>query len=253
MMTWSNISYSYQFPVAVVSDVFQHKFSDDESDHTKFKVKIRENVPAHGKNYYTVAWLGKELLIGTNNALLQHNMSTGKQDRTYIKGSVHCVRSVRNCDVALLLDNVNNDREVRVSFDRSSLGSSTTTLCEVEQKTNNLSHISVSDQHIAVCDRKAKEVIIFGVDGTRILTVGSGKLKSPWGVLLLDDLTVLITNWENNDSLYKYRLEPDSKPVWQCKNLVSPTGICVDRDGYIYVASNAGKRIYLISPQGKKK
>ena len=234
--------------------MFQHKLSVDKSDHTKCKVEIRENVPAYGKNYYTIAWLGKELLIGTNNALLQHNMSTGKQDRTYIKGSVHCVRSVRNCDVALLLDNVNNDREVRVSFDRSSLGSSTTTLCEVEQKTNNLSHISVSDQHVAVCDNKAKGVIIFGLDGTRIMSVGLGELTRPWGVSLLDDLTVLVTDYStNNGSLYKYRLEPDRKPAWQCKNLVSPTGICVDRDGYIYVASNAGKRIYLISPQGKEK
>ena len=237
-----------------MSDVLQQKFSIDESDHTKFIVKIQKNIPANGELYYTVAWLGKDLLIGTNNKIRHRNTTTGKQDRTYIKGSVQCVRSVGNCDVALLIDNDNDDREVKVSFDRSSLGSSTTTLCEVEQKTNNLSHISVSDQHIAVCDNKAKGVIIFGVDGTRIMSVGLGELTRPWGVSLLDDLTVLVTDYStNNGSLYKYRLEPDRKPAWQCKNLVSPTGICVDRDGYIYVASNAGKRIYLISPQGKEK
>ena len=237
-----------------MSDVLQQKFSIDESDHTKFKVEFQKNSPVDGELYYTVAWLGKDLLIGTNNKILQRNMSTGKQDHTYIKGCVHSVRSVGNCDVALLVGNDNDDREVKVSFDRSSLGSSTTTLCEVEQKTNTLSHISVSDQHVAICDMKAKEVIIFDVDGTRIMRLGSGVLTSPHGVSLLDDLTVLVTNYSaNKGTLYKYRLEPDSKPAWQCKNLVSPTGICVDRDGYIYVASYAGKRIYLISPQGKEK
>ena len=118
------LPYSSELSVAVVSDVLQQKFSIDESDHTKFIVKIQKNIPANGELYYTVAWLGKDLLIGTNNKIRHRNTTTGKQDRTYIKGSVQCVRSVGNCDVALLIDNDNDDREVKVSFDRSSLGSS---------------------------------------------------------------------------------------------------------------------------------
>ena len=51
--------------------------------------------------------------------------------------------------------------------------------------------------------------------------------------------------------LYKYRLEADAEPVWVIQDLISPTGICVDANGNILVASNKAERIYVVSSEGE--
>ena len=82
------------------------------------------------------------------------------------------------------------------------------------------------------------------------MTIGEDMYCFPSGVLILGNCLLVTDNITK--CLHKFRLESHSaKLIWTCKDLDSPTGICVDKHGLIYVASEEGGVIYLVSPEGK--
>ena len=122
--------------------------------------------------------------------------------------------------------------------------------CSFTQEEFKLAHMAVTDTHIAVCNYGKGNVTLYNTSGNEVYAIGAGQLERPWGVFLLGGESVLVTD-SINGRLFKYKLEADAKPMWFCERLQSPTGICVDAEGNIFVASNSGARIYVVSPEGK--
>ena len=181
---------------------------------------------------------------------------TGKNTVTKVQegNSLFCVRAFGNDDLAALLSLTAKDalvgmRNVRISA-VNSLFNKNSLVCAYRQENINLAHIAISDTRIVACNTAMGNLTVYDSNGDELFTLGSGKLQRPWGVILLGDYSVLVTDTDTG-MLYKYKLEAGAKPMWVCQNLQSPTGICVDADENIYVASNAGRRIYLVSPEGE--
>ena len=208
----------------------------------------------NGGACFSVAWNGQHLSIGGQAILITHDTVTGRE--TYealpVRNTLVCIRSLGNGELAVLTALRGKEkgvRNVRMSpieslFDRRAL------VFPFTQDNNHLAHIAVSDSHIAVSNSGKGNLILYNADGDEMYAIGAGQLKRPWGVFLLGEEFVLVTE-TTNGRLYKSRLEADAKPVWVCENLQSPTGICVDAEGNIFVASNAGACIYVVSPEGK--
>ena len=178
--------------------------------------------------------------------------------KTFVKipeeNTLHCVRAFGYGDLALLTAANEKGiqvarRSVRISslkvlFNKSSVVTS------YKQENTTLAHIAVTDSHIAVCNTGLGNLKVYNASGDELFTIGEGTLQRPWGISLLRKGSVLVTD-ARTGMLYKYRLESDAKPVWVCRDLQSPTGICVDANGNILVASNEAKRIYVVSPEGE--
>ena len=207
-----------------------------------------------GGSCYSVAWNGQHLYIGAHTKLIIHNTVTGEETNRAIPegNALQCVRALGNGELAVLTSPHGKDkgvRNIRISPIKS-LFKMKALACLFTQDDNHLTHIAVTDTHIAVCNSGKGNVTIYNANGDELFTVGAGQLPRPWGVFLLGEEFVLVTE-KTNGRLYKYRLEADAKPVWVCKNLESPTGICLDAEGNIFVASNSGARVYMVSPEGK--
>ena len=206
-----------------------------------------------GGSCYSVAWNGQHLYIAAHTNLITHNTVTGEEYHKAIPegNTLHCVRALGNGELAVLTALWGKEkgiRNVRMSpieslFDRRAL------VFPFPQDNANLAHIAVTDSHIAVSNSGKGNLILYNADGDEMYAIGAGQLKRPWGVFLFGEEFVLVTE-TTNGRLYKYRLEADAKPVWVCENLKSPTGICVDAEGNIFVASGGGACIYVVSPEG---
>lgn len=195
---------------------------------------------------HSVSWIGEKIIVGLESGVLAHNVKNSKEEKIGPRGGVFSVKSVGSCAVAALCDNVIGN-EIRISGVQP-LSSDESILCCYEQNKKRLSHLAVSDRYIAACDVQAHQVIVFNHQGDRLFSIGSRHLKRLWGVLLCKSHLV-VSDYEGN-CLYRYILEADAEPVWVCENLPSASGICVDKDGYLYVASNNHHQIYLVSPEG---
>lgn len=199
---------------------------------------------------YSVSWSGTSLLYSIDHLVIEHD-NDGWETEVAVPVPACCVIKAGGFSLAILVNSTDSQnkpiRQIRIGS-HNMLPADDSIICENERDNSNLSHLSISRKYIATCDTTSKEVKVFSIRGEHIMNIGSGQLKRPWGVLLIDN-AVLVTD-SSNGCLYKYNLMSDSYPVWKCENLRSPTGICVDSQGYIYVASNKGNVIYLVSPQG---
>lgn len=60
-------------------------------------------------------------------------------------------------------------------------------------------------------------------------------ITHPQGVCIYNKCTVLVTD-SGEGQISLYELKKDGKHIWTCEGLNSPSGICVDNSGFIYVA-----------------
>ena len=112
-----------------------------------------------------------------------------------------------------------------------------------------LSHMSATDNRIAVIDSVNKQLRVYSAAGEYQFNIELADMKWPRGVHLLpDDSAVLVTDYEGE--LRKYPLTAAAKPVWRCRGLDNPTGVRTDESGLIYVCSWSWRKIYLISDDG---
>ena len=223
----------------------------------------------------SVSWCANKLIIGTHLQILTGDPSIGNKWGENVKREnvdterLYCVRSLGPHAVVVCRPDYNSPyrRHLRIS-DTEHMKTSRNVHYLIPQS-ENITYISASVQHIAVTNLdKNRNVTLYNIHGmVQLFTLGSGQLKYPWGVALHDDF-VLVTD-HKADCLYKYPLRKESAPDWVCHNLKSPTGVCADKKGFIYVASSNPlesnikgafyKRgldrrrslIYLISPTGK--
>ena len=209
-----------------------------------------------GDSCYSVAWNDQQLYIGGQASLITHNTMTGQETNKVLPvgNSLFCFRTFGNGDLAVLTVLQGKDkglRNVRISS-MESLFNKKALACTFPQDNLHLCHIAVTDNCIAACNSGSGKgnVTLYNANGDELFTIGAGQLQHPWGVFLLGEESVLVTE-TTSGRLYKYKLEADAKPVWVCENLQSPTGICLDAEGNIIVASNSGARIYVVSPEGK--
>ena len=200
------------------------------------------------KFIYSVCWNGAKIVAGADDAILTFS-KYNSTNRVNIRGDVNCIRKVGDHAFAILHNKNDTDREVRISSIKT-LCDPKTTVFRFSQDSNFLLRLSISDQYIAVCDVNQHVVNLWTLQGQYKMAVGEEILSCPDGVLLLRDHLLVADNTDK--CLYKFKLDSNSaKLVWTCNDLQSPTGICVDKHGFIYVASNGVGVIYLVSPDGK--
>ena len=73
-------------------------------------------------------------------------------------------------------------------------------------------------------------------------------------VVIIRNLSIELRHWNAFLPLHLYLLfSGNSEPVWVCRDLESPTGVSTDFTGLIYVASFSGKKIYVLSHDGKQR
>lgn len=209
---------------------------------------------------YSIAWHGEKIVSGVGSSVTTFTVNRKLENEYWLAcEAVTCVRNFGYKKLyALLIKDGGLDREVNIISQEKTFSSPiplpcNTTICEFKQENKAVTLISVSPTCIAACDVDEKVIIIFNNKGEQVMRLGAGKLDVPHSVLLLDDF-VLVTDRGENSCLAKYRLVANSEPVWTCYGLKSVTGVCTDKNGYIYVASaddETGGRIYLITPTGK--
>ena len=200
------------------------------------------------KFIYSVCWNGVEIVAGANDAILTFS-EYNSTNRVNIRGHVSCIRKAGDHAFAILHHKNDTDREVRISSIRT-LCDPKSTVFRFNQDGNSLLRLSISDQYIAVCDVNQHVVNLWTPQGQYKMAVGEEILSCPDGVLLLRDH--LLVADAAGKSLYKFKLDANSANlIWTCKDLKSPTGICVDNHGFIYAVSEKGGVIYLISPNGE--
>ena len=113
-----------------------------------------------------------------------------------------------------------------------------------------ISHMSATDNRIAVIDSVNKQLRVYSAAGDHQFNISITDMQLPYGVHLLpDDSAVLVTDWDGGE-LREYPLTAAAKPVWRCRGLEWSTGGTTDEFGLVYVCSRKGKRIYLISDDG---
>lgn len=153
-----------------------------------------------------------------------------------VGNALYCARVFGCGDVAAMFSLTAKDiligaRNVRISA-MDSLFNSSSNICSFGQENVYLSHMAVTDTHIAVCNTGLGNVTVYNACGDEMFPIGAGQLERPWGVFILNEGYVLVTD-QRTGRLYKYRLEADAQPTWVCDNLTWPTGICVDAGGNI--------------------
>lgn len=122
---------------------------------------------------------------------------------------------------------------------------------EFFRTTDKYSLLSSSDKQVVAVDPDHKQLKVYNINGDNLYDMKLVGMMRPWGVHLLPDGCVLVTDFLAG-SLKKYKLKSgSSEPLWVCRELESPVGISTDFAGLIYVASFTGKKIYVISHYGK--
>lgn len=211
----------------------------------------KETIKSTDESCYSVSWRDNDILYATENDVVVFNNSNKTRITALNMPYCHCVRQTGGFAMAVLCDTVSGQnkrmREVRLGR-YGGLFAPDALICQFEQEVDDLFHISIDSNLIATCDADNHEIKVFSFKGEQVMSIGSSHLKGPWGVLLRG--TVLLVTDFTDGCLYKFNLEPNSEPVWECRNLESPTGICMDSKGFIYVASDDASGINLISPQG---
>lgn len=122
---------------------------------------------------------------------------------------------------------------------------------EFFRTTDKFSHLASSERHVVAVDPDSKQLRVFSATGSSLYDMRLMGMMRPWGVHYLPDGCVLVSDFLAG-SLKKYKVKPgNSDPIWACRDLESPVGITTDYTGLIYVASFTGKKIYVLSHDGK--
>ena len=106
----------------VISCVFLELFAEElfsqmsisSSDQKSIKIKYMKTLPSDGISIYSVTWHGKDIVCGTDNGILTLNEHSQKK-QVNIRGHVQCIRRIDRYAFAILYDNGNTEREVRIS------------------------------------------------------------------------------------------------------------------------------------------
>lgn len=122
---------------------------------------------------------------------------------------------------------------------------------EFFRSTDKYSQLAASKSQVIALDPDEKQLNVYNQKGEFQFNTKLTGNKRPWGVHSLSDGTVLVTDFLGG-CLRKYKLAAGrAEPIWTCLDLVAPVGIATDSSGLIFVTSFNGKRIYVISPEGR--
>ena len=114
--------------------------------------------------------------------------------------------------------------------------------------TNFVTKMDVRYGTIAVVYSKRKLVKLYTTDGEFVRDVKLIGCKAPYGVRLLMDGCVLVTDYCAG-SVAKYQTDGSGRVVWRCAQLQRASGLDVDEWGIIYICG--GTNIYVLSPKGR--
>ena len=140
------------------------------------------------------------------------------------------------------------------------------------------SGLAIRDDIIFIVDGRNHRVQKFTLDGKYISQFGSfgdgpGQLNTPWGIGLDKDGNVFVADWRN-DRIQSFTADGEwmrtfGKPGTGGDHSIvrlhggiravprtpgefnRPTGVCVDKDGDIYVADWLNNRVQVLTPEGR--
>ena len=138
--------------------------------------------------------------------------------------------------------------------------------------------LAIRDDTIFVVDSRNHRVQKFSLDGKYKSQFGSfgdgpGQLNTPWGIGLDKDGNVFVADWRN-DRIQSFTADGkwlasfgqpgsggDASITWQHGGIREfpqpvglfnrPTGVCVDKDGDVYVADWLNNRVQVLTPEGR--
>ena len=206
---------------------------------------------------YSVSYINNHtLLIGTQRGLVVYKVTRDPNEtrrELIMPGTnVYSVRPAGRHAVAILSQsNVNPSENLVKVSSPASLGDGNALLASHPNQGTDISdlHLSVCDEiaHVAVCDIHRRCVTLYhSVYGVKNRDIGLGLLERPAGVLLLPKC-VYITDTKQG-RLYKHAfVDGETKSI--CDKLRHPTGMSLDGNGCLYIASKVGL-IYVITPTG---
>lgn len=85
-------------------------------------------------------------------------------------------------------------------------------------------------------------VTVFSSQGERLQQYGKGQLHSPIGIAIDPEQQVVITEFGAHSSKI-FSLEPDFHAINTFYHETNPRGVCLDKDGYIFVCDSSNGRI----------
>ena len=107
------------------------------------------------------------------------------------------------------------------------------------------------NQLIYIADLNNSRIQVVSFDGKFLKRFGEGILKSPWGIAVTED-NVFVTDWDL-DALLQFS-KKDYKLVGRTGTkgggegqLHSPSGLCIDYNGDVYVAEYSNHRVSVFS------
>lgn len=114
------------------------------------------------------------------------------------------------------------------------------------------SPIDISENHIYTINVDESCIQMFDHDGRSVDNYDfSSKFESPSGLLALNDKTLAITDYDTG-SVVKVNLKKKGMQVlWKCEGLSAPAALCSSDDGLMFVCSLWGKKLYVVSSEGK--
>ena len=128
--------------------------------------------------------------------------------------------------------------------------------CSFWRSGNSFSHLAVTKKRqMVITDEANNQLRVFDLNGKALFTIPiSGSLPSYSSVLCLPDGTITVSQCLETGSVQRMRLfESSAEVLWTCGGLQTPTGMCVNDAGLIFVGSETKKAIYMVSPSGRLK
>lgn len=214
----------------------------------RFLQFLRANVESD--RYSGVCWKSdKTILCAVNGGVEVRSSDLTLLHKVQIQGHVQSAYSVRD----KLITKVRRDNKFHSVYIGTE-GNPTQTLIYdvIYEGYGYVSHMHATSTTIAFIDYDKRQLRVYNISGNHLYNINLTGMKSPYGVHILPDNTVLVTDCGVGGDLRKYPLKADAEPIWILADLDYPTGVTSDESGHIYVKCSKGKKkIKFISTQGK--
>ena len=107
-----------------------------------------------------------------------------------------------------------------------------------------------SDQNanLYIGDPQSDRLHVYNNSGAFLRSFGKGRIRRPWSVCVAGQYVYVSNNTGNNISVFTTEGEHVATFGQEGKgegDLTSPYGVCVDRDGFVYVCDQANRRIQI--------
>jgi len=119
--------------------------------------------------------------------------------------------------------------------------------------------LAIYDNNLFVCDRGNNRIVIFGQNGSDNKVIDIPKsYREPNGISITESGIMFVTLKLSGSvvkiegkSISRFTIFEDESGKTQKVALSKPSGIAVDKEGFVYIADTANRRILITNPMGK--